>query len=70
MFSSLFKRPNASGMHLGFVAGSAKLLKAYSLYRTYHGSAMSPLVQSASIVAWNDETHVRDNRVRYAEKFQ
>ena len=35
------------------------LLKAFLLYRTYHGSAMSPLVQRASIAAWNDEAHVR-----------
>ena len=28
------------------------------LYRTYHGCAMSPPVQRASIAAWNDEAHV------------
>jgi len=27
-------------------------------------------VQSASIAAWNDETHVRDNRAQYVKKFQ
>lgn len=64
MFSSLSKRSNVPGMRSGFVAGDAKLLKAYLLYRTYHGSAMSPSVQSASIAAWNDETHVRDNRAQ------
>ena len=30
---------------------------------------MSPPVQHASIAAWNDEAHVRDNRARYREKF-
>ena len=70
MFSSLSKRSNVPGMRSGFVAGDAKLLKAYLLYRTYHGSAMSPSVQSASIAAWNDETHVRDNRAQYVKKFQ
>jgi N-succinyldiaminopimelate aminotransferase len=30
---------------------------------------MSLAVQRASIAAWNDETHVRENRVRYREKF-
>jgi N-succinyldiaminopimelate aminotransferase len=70
MFSSLSKRSNVPGMRSGFVAGDAKLLKAYLLYRTYHGSAMNPAVQSASIAAWNDETHVRDNRAQYVKKFQ
>jgi hypothetical protein len=43
--------------------------QAFLLYRTYHGSAMSPAVQAASIAAWNDEAHVRDNRRLYREKF-
>ena len=51
------------------VAGDAALMKAFLLYRTYHGSAMSPVVQAASIAAWNDEAHVIENRRQYAEKF-
>ncbi len=69
VFSSLSKRSNAPGMRSGFVAGDAALLKQYLLYRTYHGSAMSHSVQRASIAAWNDEAHVRDNRRLYAEKY-
>lgn len=69
MFSSLSKRSNVPGLRSGFVAGDAAILKNFLLYRTYHGSAMSPAVQSASIAAWNDEAHVRDNRRMYAEKF-
>lgn len=30
---------------------------------------MSPAVQHASIAAWSDEAHVRENRARYREKF-
>ena len=30
---------------------------------------MSPAVQHASVAAWSDESHVRDNRARYREKF-
>ena len=56
-------------MRSGFVAGDAALLKAYLLYRTYHGSAMSHSVQRASIAAWNDESHVRENRRLYAAKY-
>jgi N-succinyldiaminopimelate aminotransferase len=69
VFSSLSKRSNAPGMRSGFVAGDAALLKQFLLYRTYHGSAMSVAVQRASIAAWNDEAHVRENRRLYAEKF-
>jgi len=69
VFSSLSKRSNVPGMRSGFVAGDAELLRAFLLYRTYHGSAMSPPVQAASVAAWNDETHVRDNRRQYREKF-
>jgi len=69
VFSSLSKRSNAPGMRSGFVAGDAALLKAYLLYRTYHGSAMSHPVQRASIAAWNDEAHVRENRRLYAAKY-
>ncbi|HMO48484.1 MAG TPA: succinyldiaminopimelate transaminase [Rubrivivax sp.] len=68
-FTSLSKRSNVPGMRSGFVAGDAKLLQAFLLYRTYHGSAMSPPVQRASIAAWSDEDHVRRNRDLYREKF-
>ena len=68
-FSSLSKRSNVPGMRSGFVAGDAALIKAFLLYRTYHGSAMSPPVQAASIAAWGDETHVIANRALYAQKF-
>ena len=37
--------------------------------RTYHGSAMSGVVQKASAAAWNDEAHVVANRQIYREKF-
>jgi N-succinyldiaminopimelate aminotransferase len=67
--SSLSKRSSVPGLRSGFVAGDAKLLKAFLLYRTYHGSAMSPVVQQASIAAWNDEAHVVANRELYRAKF-
>jgi len=69
-FSSLSKRSNVPGMRSGFVAGDAAILKKFLLYRTYHGGAMSPPVQAASVAAWNDETHVVENRAKYMAKFQ
>jgi len=67
--TSLSKRSNVPGMRSGFAAGDAALIKQFLLYRTYHGSAMSPVVQSASIAAWNDEDHVVENRRMYRDKF-
>jgi N-succinyldiaminopimelate aminotransferase len=67
--TSLSKRSNVPGMRSGFVAGDAAILKAFLLYRTYHGSAMSQVVQKASIAAWNDEGHVAANRELYRAKF-
>lgn len=69
MFSSLSKRSNVPGLRSGFVAGDAAILKKFLLYRTYHGCVMSPAVQAASVAAWNDEAHVRENRRLYVEKF-
>ncbi len=69
MFTSLSKRSNVPGLRSGFVAGDAELVKPFLLYRTYHGGAMSPVVQAASVAAWADEEHVIDNRRQYREKF-
>lgn len=69
-FSSLSKRSNLPGMRSGFVAGDAALLAKFLLYRTYHGSAMSPMVQTASVAAWQEESHVESNRAAYREKFE
>ncbi len=70
IFTSLSKRSNVPGLRSGFVAGDASLIKPFLLYRTYHGGAMSPVVQAASVAAWSDEEHVVDNRRQYREKFE
>jgi N-succinyldiaminopimelate aminotransferase len=69
MFQSLSKRSNAPGLRSGFVAGDAELLAGYFQYRTYHGCPMPLPTQYASIAAWQDETHVIENRMLYREKF-
>ena len=66
---SLSKRSNAPGLRSGFVAGDAEILNAFLLFRTYHGCAMPPHTQHTSIVAWEDEAHVIENRRLYREKF-
>ena len=69
VFHSLSKRSNAPGLRSGFVAGDAELIKQFLRYRTYHGCAMPPATQAASISAWRDEEHVRENRTLYTQKF-
>jgi len=69
VFNSLSKRSNAPGLRAGAVAGDRQLLEQFLLYRTYHGCAMSLAVQHASMAAWNDETHVVENRRLYRQKF-
>ncbi len=69
VFHSLSKRSNCAGLRSGFVAGDAKILENYLSYRTYHGCAMSLPTQYASIAAWQDESHVVENRRLYREKF-
>ncbi|WP_445115491.1 succinyldiaminopimelate transaminase [Acinetobacter sp. WZC-1] len=70
VFHSLSKRSNLPGLRSGFIAGDATLLKPYLQYRTYHGAAMPVQHQLASIAAWNDETHVEENRQLYRAKFE
>lgn len=69
VFHSLSKRSNLPGMRSGFIAGDADVIQKFLLYRTYHGCAMPPHHQAASIRAWQDETHVQHNRELYREKF-
>lgn len=69
VFHSLSKRSNLPGLRSGFVAGDTDIIHRFLLYRTYHGCAMPPATQSASIAAWSDEQHVFENRNRYRSKF-
>lgn len=70
VFHSLSKRSNLPGLRSGFVAGDKSLIQKFLLYRTYHGCAMSLPTQIASISAWQDEAHVKENRVQYREKYR
>lgn len=68
-FNSLSKRSNLPGLRSGFVAGDADIISRFLQYRTYHGSAMPLINQEVSIAAWEDEDHVKTNRLKYKEKF-
>jgi N-succinyldiaminopimelate aminotransferase len=69
VFHSLSKRSSVPGLRSGFVAGDARILAGFRLYRTYHGCAVPVHTQLASIPAWKDEAHVVENRRLYREKF-
>ncbi len=69
VFNSLSKRSSVPGLRSGFVAGDARLIERFRLYRSYHGATMPPPNQAASATAWQDEAHVVDNRARYRGKF-
>ena len=69
MFQSLSKRSNAPGLRSGLVAGDAEIINKYFQYRTYQGCALPLPTQHASIAAWKDEEHVKQNRVLYRQKF-
>jgi N-succinyldiaminopimelate aminotransferase len=70
VFHSLSKRSNVPGLRSGFVAGDAALIEPFFRYRTYHGCAMPPPTQDASVRAWRDERHVIENRRLYRDKFR
>ncbi|HEV8078711.1 MAG TPA: succinyldiaminopimelate transaminase [Marinobacter sp.] len=70
VFHSLSKRSNLPGLRSGFVAGDAHILEGFLKYRTYHGCAMPIHNQLASIAAWGDEEHVKENRRAYRAKFE
>jgi len=70
VFHSLSKRSNLPGLRSGFVAGDAKLIAAFTQYRTYHGCTLPFPTQAASTAAWADESHVKANRALYDEKYQ
>ena len=68
--NSLSKRSNLPGLRSGYVAGDPDILDRFLLYRTYHGSAMPVHHQRVSVMAWQDEDHVLENRERYRAKFK
>ncbi|MES1930372.1 succinyldiaminopimelate transaminase [Salinisphaera dokdonensis CL-ES53] len=69
VFHSLSKRSNLPGLRSGFVAGDGRVLAEFLRYRTYHGATLGNHIQAASIAAWRDEAHVRENRERYRAKY-
>jgi len=70
VFHSLSKRSNVPGMRSGFIAGDSDFLEKFLLYRTYQGCGTPTFIQLASKLAWEDEAHVKENRILYRKKFK
>ena len=68
VLNTLSKRSSMTGYRSGFAAGDADLVAALRRLRPSVGVTPQEVVQRASVVAWNDEHHVEDNRARYAAK--
>ena len=66
--NTLSKRSSMTGYRSGFAAGDPELIAALKALRPSVGVTPQEFVQRASVVAWNDETHVTENRERYAAK--
>jgi len=70
VINSVSKRSSAPGLRSGFIAGDAKILKAYMVYRTYVGCASPLPLQEAAAVAWADQEHVAVFREKYKKNFE
>ncbi|MEX2275951.1 MAG: aminotransferase class I/II-fold pyridoxal phosphate-dependent enzyme [Actinomycetota bacterium] len=66
--NTLSKRSSMTGYRSGFAAGDADLIGALKHLRPATGVTPQEFVQRASVLAWNDESHVAENRARYAAK--
>jgi aspartate/methionine/tyrosine aminotransferase len=68
-FQSLSKRSNLPGLRIGFAAGDRKFLARYLELRNVAAPQVPMPMQRVAIAAYGDETHVRENRRLYAQKF-
>lgn len=66
--NTLSKRSNMTAYRSGFIAGDPGLIAMMKNVRPRIGAATPEFIQRAAIAAWNDETHVEQQRARYAER--
>jgi len=65
---SLSKRSNLAGYRAGFVGGDPALVAGLLAVRKHAGMIVPAPVQAAMIAALGDETHVEEQRERYASR--
>ncbi|HUZ32106.1 MAG TPA: aminotransferase class I/II-fold pyridoxal phosphate-dependent enzyme [Xanthobacteraceae bacterium] len=69
VFHSLSKRSSLPGLRVGFAAGDRRFLGAFLELRNVAAPQVAIPAQYVAIAAYNDETHVEENRRLYREKF-
>ena len=69
IFHSLSKRSSLPGLRVGFAAGDARFLADYLNLRTVSAPQIPVPAQEVAIAAYNDESHVEENRALYKAKF-
>ena len=65
---SLSKRSNLAGYRAGFVAGDRRLIGEMLAVRKHAGMMVPAPVQAAMIAALGDQSHVAEQRARYAAR--
>jgi len=65
---SLSKRSNLAGLRAGFVAGDPELVQYLGEVRKHAGFMVPAPVQAAAAAALGDDTHVDEQRARYAAR--
>jgi aspartate/methionine/tyrosine aminotransferase len=69
VFHSLSKRSNLPGLRVGFAAGDRNFLGPFLELRNVAAPQVPGPAQHVGIAAYNDETHVEENRRLYKAKF-
>jgi N-succinyldiaminopimelate aminotransferase len=69
VFHSLSKRSSLPGLRVGFVAGDKRFIKPFLDLRAVSAPQVPVPAQEVAIAAYNDETHVEENRALYRAKF-
>lgn len=67
-FMSLSKRSGMTGYRAGFIAGDKNLIAKHAKARASFGLGQPKFIQDASIVAWNDDEHVKQRRLIFSER--
>lgn len=69
VLNSLSKRSNLAGLRCGFAAGDPVFLKKWARFRGLAAPQVPLPAQAVAVRAYQDETHVAENRRLYNEKF-
>jgi len=67
-FMSLSKRSGVTGYRSGFMLGAKDLIQGMQRARANFGVGTPQFIQQASVVAWQDDSHVLERRNIFAER--